>query len=103
MVFICLIGIQLIPELNMLEPHYEADNVTVTVEWAQLEPGIVYSVEVTPNVPIGNFTESTRYQLTIPYNKTYNFSVMAITPCRSNATTFKSITLKFGEGYCNVY
>ena len=73
MVFICLLGIQLIPELNILE-HYEADNVTVTVEWAQQqEPGILYSIEVTPDVPTGKSTESIRYRLTIPYNETYNF------------------------------
>ena len=66
----------MIPELNILEPHYDADNVTVTVEWAQQEPGVVYSVEVSPFVLIINFTElTTRYQLTIPYNEAYNFSV----------------------------
>ena len=101
MVFICLIGIQLISELNILEPHYDTDNVTVTVEWAQQELGIVYSVEVTPIVPTQSFAESTRYRLTIPYNKTYNFSVMATTPCRPDATAFKSITLNYSEGYYN--
>ena len=92
--FLCLIGIQLISELNILKPHYDADNVTVTVEWAQREPGIVYSVEVTPDMLTGNFTESTRYQLTIPYNEAYNFSVMATTP---NVTAFEYITLHYGE------
>ena len=98
-----IIGIQLIPELNILEPQYDADNVTVTVEWAQQEPGVVYSVKVSPFVSTGNFTEitCTRYQLTIPYNKMYNFSVMATTPCRPNTTAFKFITLNYGEVYYN--
>ena len=86
----------MIPELNISELHYEADNVTVTVEWAQQEPGVVYSVEVSPFVPITNFTETTRYQLTIPYNETYNFSVMATAPC---TTAFKFSTLNFGAVY----
>ena len=86
----------MISELNILKPHYDADNVTVTVEWAQQEPGIVlnYSVEVTPDMLTGNFTASTRYQLTIPYNEAYNFSVTATTP---NVTAFKYITLHYGE------
>lgn len=87
----------MISELNILEPHYDAANVTVTVEWDQMVPGIVYSVEVSPLVPIGHFTETTRYQLTIPYNETFNFSVMASTPCRPNDTTFKFITLNYGK------
>ena len=105
--FLCLIGIQLISELNILKPHYDADNVTVTVEWAQQEPGIVlnYSVEVTPDMLTGNFTASTRYQLTIPYNEAYNFSVMATTLCRPNVTAsaFEYITLHYGEVYYNHY
>ena len=78
--------------------QYEADNITVTVGWAQ-HAGVTYTVKVSPLVPIINFTdlESTRYQLTIPYNETYNFSVVAATPCRPNATSF--ITLNYGEVY----
>ena len=87
----------MISELNILEPHYDATNVTVTVEWDQMEPGVEYSIEVSPFVPTGYFTETTRYQLTIPYNNTFNFSVMASTPCRPNATAF--IILNYGKVY----
>ena len=89
----------MIPELNILEPRYDADNITVTLEWAQQEPGIVYSIGVSPfvHVLIIHFTETTRYQLIIPYDETYNFSVMATTPCRPNTTAFKFITLNYGE------
>ena len=95
-----LIGInQLIPELNISEQHYDADNVTVTVEWAQQEPGTLYSIKVSPFVPIMRYTETTRYQLTIPYNEAYNFSVVATSPCRPNVTAFEYITLHYGEVY----
>ncbi len=87
----------MISELNVLEPYYDASNVTVTVEWAQLEPGVVYSVEVLPSVPTGYFTDTTRYRLTIPYKEMYNFSIMASTPCRPNSAAFKSITLNYGK------
>ena len=71
------------------------DNITVTVEWTQ-KVDVTYTVKVSPSVPIMkvNFT-SMRYQLTIPYNNTYNVSVVAATPCRPNATAF--ITLDYGE------
>ena len=87
----------MISELNSLEAHYDAANVTVTVEWDLREPGIVYSVEVSPFVPTGSFTETTRYQLTIPYNETFNLSITASTPCRPNNTAFKFITLNYGK------
>ena len=82
--------------LNISNPHYGAENVTVTVEWTQLT-GVTYTVKVSPSVPTVNPIETTRYQLTIPYNKTYNFSVVAATPCRPNATNF--IILNYGEAY----
>ena len=80
--------------MSISEKQYEADNVTVTVEWTQ-QQGVTYIVKVSPFVPKTNLTESARYQLTIPYNSTYNLSVVAATPCRSNATAF--ITLHYGE------
>ena len=90
--------------MNILEPYYDTDNVTVTVELAQQEPGIVYSVEVSPFVPITNSTETTimRYQLTIPYNEAYNFSVMATSPCRPNVTSFEYTILNYGEIYYTI-
>lgn len=83
----------MVSELNILEAHYDAANVTVTMEWDLREPGIVYSVEVSPFVPTG----TTRYQLTIPYNETFNLSITASTPCRPNNIAFKFITLNYGK------
>ena len=73
--------------LNISDENYEANNITVTVEWAQLLDAS-YIVEVSPLVPIVN-----GHRLTIPYNTEYNFSVIAVTPC-GNAISF--IRLKYG-------
>ena len=86
---------QYTPILRILDERYEADNVTVTVEWAQ-QDGAVYTVRVSPPVPI-MVTGSTSRQLTISYNTVYNLSVVAVAPCRVNATTF--IRLNYGEVY----
>ena len=88
------VDIQYTPMLNISNQTYEPENVTVTVEWTQLT-GVTYTVIVSPSVPTVNLIGTTRYQLTIPYNRTYNFSVVAATPCRPNATNF--ITLNYGE------
>ena len=85
--------------MNISKQQYDADNITVTVEWAQQEQGALYSAEVSPFVPITNYTETTRYQLTIPYNEAYNFSVVATSPCRPNVTAFEYIILHYGEIY----
>ena len=85
---------QYTPILRIAQESYEADSVTVAVEWTQQE-GVIYTVEVWPFVPTINSTESTSYRLTISYNKTYNFSVMAATPCRPNVTA--EITLSYGK------
>ena len=87
----------MISELTLLEPCYDAANVTVTVEWDQLEPLVEYSIKVSPFVPTGYFIETTRYQLIIPYNETFYFSVIASTPCRPNYTTVTFITLNYGK------
>ena len=78
--------------------EYSAANVTVTVEWTQLV-GAVYYVRVVPLVPVV-YTRDARYQLTIPYNTEYSFSIEAIIPCRPNTTA--DIELKYGE-YNNYY
>ena len=72
--------------------EYSAANVTVTVEWTQLAVAVYY-VRVVPLVPVV-YIRDARYQLTIPYNTEYNFSVEAIIPCRPNTTAI--IKLKYG-------
>ena len=80
--------------LNISHQDYGAENVTVTVEWTQ-QTGVTYTVKVSPSPPTINPIGTTRYQLTIPFNKTYNFSVVAATHCRANAAVY--ITLHYGE------
>lgn len=83
--------------LSISAEQYEADSVTVTVEWAWAQQiHVTYSAKVVPLVPI-LITGSTSRQLTIPYNNEYNLSVVATAPCRPNATTF--IKLNYGEVY----
>ena len=65
------------------------------MKWAE-QVGVTYSIKVSPLVPI-IMTESVNYQLTISYNTEYNLSVVAIAPCRPNATVF--VTLRYGEVY----
>ena len=92
------IDIQYTPVLSVSE-EYEANSVTVTVDWAQAQQlHITYSVKVSPLVPI-MFTGSTSCRLTIQYNTEYNFGIEATTPCRPNATAF--IILHYGEIYYN--
>ena len=74
---------------------FEADNVTVTVEWAQ-QDGVTYTVNVSPMVS-KSVIGRTRCRLTIPYNAEYNLSVLAAIPCRTNATA--AITLYYGKVY----
>ena len=78
-----------------ISEKYGNDNVLVTVEWDQV-PNVAYSTdsETSPLVHIMH-TGRTSYQVTVPYNTKYNFSVVAATPCRPNATAF--IILKYGE------
>ena len=86
-----------IPMLNIQSEEYEADNVTITVTvvWAQQTAVHVrYSASVVPWAPLMP-NGSASYQLTILYNTDYNFSVVATTPCRPNATMF--IILNYGE------
>ena len=82
------------PTLSVSE-QYEADNVTVIMEWDQQ----VYDTcctRVTPLPPL-IFTGSTTCQLVyiLQYNTEYNLSVVAAAPCRPNVTV--AITLHYGE------
>ena len=95
-IMVITIDFQYTPILRISQESYEADSITVAVEWAQ-QKGVIYTVKVRPFVPTINSIENTSYQLTISYNKTYNFSVMAATPCRPNATA--EITLSYGKIY----
>ena len=85
---------QFTPILSVSAEHYEADTVTVTVEWAQQED-VTYTPRVSPLTSIIT-TESTSRQVTISYNTVYNFSVEAAPVCRPNPTAF--ILLHYGEG-----
>ena len=84
---------QYTPILSVSTEHYEADTVTVTVEWARQED-VTYTVRISPLTSI-IITESTSRQVTISYNTVYNFSVEAAPVCRPNPTAF--ILLHYGE------
>ena len=90
----CL-GIQYRPTLNISEKHGNY-NITITVKWAPVlqVKNVIYSTTISPSVKIMH-TGNTSRQFTIPYDMEYNFSVVATTPCRPNATA--SITLHYGE------
>ena len=79
--------------MRVTSKQYGADNVTVTVEWAQ-QVGAMYDVRTSPSVLIMH-TEGTS-RLTVSYNIGYNLSVVTATPC-GNTTAF--IELKYGEMY----
>ena len=79
--------------MNVISEEYYAGNVSVTVKWTQ-QVGAMYNATVIPPVPIMS-TGSTSRQLTISYNTEYNLSVVAVVPCRDNATAF--IRLHYGE------
>ena len=83
------------PRLRTIEEQYGIDSVTVTVEWTQ-NVGITYTAKVLPMVPLISVGETNR-RLIILYNTVYNFSVVAATPCRPNATS--STIIDYGEVY----
>ena len=87
---------QYAPTLHITSEEYEAENVTVTVEWAQ-QVGITYCAKVTPSAPLISIG-STNHQLVLQYNMEYNFTVVADAPCRPNATTVSTLT--YGEVSC---
>ena len=84
----------------MPDEYYEAETVTVTVEWVE-KVGAVYSASISPMdqvlVIINESTLNLSVQLVLEYNTEYNLSVVAIPPCGANATA--SITLYYGEAY----
>ena len=91
------LDLQYTPTLNVSEEQYDADNVTVTVKWAQ-QVDVTYTIKVSPWVPLIYNVGSTDFQLTISYNTDFNFSVEAIAPCGNNITV--SIRLQYGKILC---
>ena len=76
--------------------EYQADNVTVIVEWAlaqQMDNYISFSTKVSPSVPIALIGNTSR-QLIVSYNIEYNLSIVAVTAC-GNATS--STTLNYSK------
>ena len=67
----------------------ENDGVTITLEWAQINPTYSYQVTVVPNLPL-NFSTSThvRIRVTVPYNSQHNVSIIASSCGKHNATVF---------------
>ena len=85
------------PRLRIIEEQYGINSVTVTVEWTQkINVGVTYTAKVSPMVPLISVGETNR-RLIILYNTVYNFSVVAATPCRPNATS--STIIDYGEVY----
>ena len=83
------------PILSISE-EYEADNVTVTVEWAhQVDITSDYTVGVSPSVPIMFNGRTNNCNLVLQYNTKYNLSVMATGHCGDIAIAL--ITLHYGE------
>ena len=71
-----------------ISEEFRADSIIVTVEWTQAQQlDVMYYAQVSPSVPV-LFTGTASRQLTTLYNVQYNFSVVAATPCRPNATAF---------------
>jgi hypothetical protein len=82
--------------LKIVSEEYSADNVTVAVEWTQLQLYAVYNVTVAPVAldPIVSIGRTSR-QLTILYNMEYNLTVEATAPCRPSTTAL--IGINYGE------
>ena len=81
------------PKLSIVSEEYRADNVTVTVEWAQRAGVSYYTARLSPLAP-SLFSGSTSHQQILLYNTVYILSVVAVTPC-GNATAL--IGLHYGE------
>ena len=69
------------------------------MEWAQ-QVGVTYCARVTPSAPLISIGSANR-QFVLEYNMEYNFTVVAIAPCRPNVTTIRPIS--YGEVLCMYY
>ena len=75
--------------------EFGVNNVTVTVEWTQLE-GATYQLIIVPQIPIPmTSTGESSIQLILPYNNNYNLSVKSALPCQHQAQSH--ILLFYGE------
>ena len=79
--------------ISTIIEEYGADNVTVSVNWAQ-QVGVTYTARISPLAPISS-TGSNSRQLKLSYNTAYNLSVVAVTPCGTTMVAF--IGLHYGE------
>ena len=81
--------------VSVIDQHYSAETVTITLEWSQGEDILYdFTVLTSPHTPVQtNGTTSTRAQLVLSYNTQYNVSV--VTHCGQNSTT--TLQLHYGE------
>ena len=72
--------------VSVIEQHYSAESVTITLEWSQGEDILYdFTVLTSPQAPVlTNGTTSTRAQLLLSYNTQYNVSV--VTHCGHEST-----------------
>ena len=76
--------------MRIVKEHYEAENVTVTMEWDQpVHVTHGYSIPLAPLM----FTGSTSIQLTLQYNTEYNLIISVA--CRETVTVPSA--LNYGE------
>jgi hypothetical protein len=82
------------PEINVREQavELEIDDVTVILEWDELNPLYSVNISVTPEAQV-NISSSTA-RLTMAYNVTYNVSVMVSHRCtcgQNSVTVFTEV------------
>jgi hypothetical protein len=65
--------------------EFEIDDVTVILEWDELNPLYSINVSVTPEAQVDISSSTAR--LTLAYNVTYNVSVMISHLCEQNSVT----------------
>jgi DNA integrity scanning protein DisA with diadenylate cyclase activity len=65
--------------------EFEKEDVTVTLEWDELNPLYSVNVSVTPEAQVNIFSSTAR--LRMAYNVTYNVNVMVSHLCEQNSVT----------------
>jgi hypothetical protein len=75
------------PDINVREQavEFEIDDVTVILEWDELNPLHSVTISVTPEAQV-NISSSTA-RLIMAYNVMYNVSVMVTNLCGQNSVT----------------
>ena len=77
--------------------QFESDSVTTTLEWAQEHSLYSYYVTGTQDTALWiNGSASVNLKLKVPYNTSYNISVLAIPPCRRDIV-MRFIELFYGK------